>query len=110
MTPDIISGLPGEALVRQGLADLLAGRQSVAAYLVQIARPRLAGAGLLRSAEEFSWSDEPERGLYQLLRQEGGDAYSRYNALLRELASFESAFDRRLRASTQPQAPNSRQS
>jgi hypothetical protein len=30
-------------------------------------------------------------------RHEAGDAYPRYNALLRELASFESALDRRLR-------------
>lgn len=30
-----------------------------------------------------------------LLRQEGGDTYSRYNALLRELVSFEQALDRR---------------
>jgi hypothetical protein len=31
---------------------------------------------------------EPELQLYQLLRQHGGNAYSRYNALLRELLSF----------------------
>lgn len=40
---------------------------------------------------------EPERMLYQLLRDEGGDAYSRYNALLRELSSFLNGLDRRLR-------------
>jgi hypothetical protein len=34
-----------------------------------------------------------------LLRQAGGDAYSRYNALLRELISFENALDRRNRKS-----------
>jgi hypothetical protein len=38
---------------------------------------------------------EPERQLYRLLREEGGDAYSRYNALIRELVSFEQALDRR---------------
>ena len=38
---------------------------------------------------------EPERQLYRLLRQEGGDAYSRYIALIRELVSFEEALDRR---------------
>jgi hypothetical protein len=38
---------------------------------------------------------EPELQLYRLLRREGGDAYSRYNALLRELISFEQALDRR---------------
>jgi len=42
-----------------------------------------------------SFFPEPERQLYRLLRQEGGDAYSRYNALIRELVSFEQALDRR---------------
>jgi hypothetical protein len=38
---------------------------------------------------------EPELQLYDLLKREGGDAYSRYNALVRELVSFENALDRR---------------
>ena len=95
---DLMSGLPGEALVREGLADLEAGRRTIATCLVAIARPRLAEAGLVPGAA-MSGSGEPERNLYALLRQEGGDAYSRYNALLRELASFEAALDRRLRTS-----------
>ena len=40
---------------------------------------------------------EPELQLYELLKREGGDAYSRYNALVRELVSFENALDRRNR-------------
>jgi hypothetical protein len=40
---------------------------------------------------------EPELQLYALLGQETGDAYARYNALLRELVSFENALDRRAR-------------
>jgi hypothetical protein len=40
---------------------------------------------------------EPEIRLYRLLRGQGGDAYSKYNTLLRELASFESALDHRQR-------------
>jgi hypothetical protein len=32
-----------------------------------------------------------------LLKLERGDAYSRYNSLLRELVSFENALDRRIR-------------
>lgn len=95
---DLMSGLPGEALVREGLADLASGRRTKAACLVQIARPRLMRAGLVRETATSS-SGEPERDLYRLLRREGGDAYSRYNALLRELVSFESALDRRLRTS-----------
>jgi hypothetical protein len=39
---------------------------------------------------------EVELELYDLLKREGGDAYSRFNALLRELISFENALDRRL--------------
>lgn len=93
---DLLSGLPGEAVVRQGLADRAAARITVAAYLVQIAAPRLRDAGLL--AEKSTPSEqEPERELYRLLQREGGDAYSRYNSLLRELTSFEAALDRRVR-------------
>jgi hypothetical protein len=92
---DLIAGLPGEALVRQGLADVDAGRQMTEAYLVRIARPRLSRAGLLTGVLG-ELPAEPELCLYRLLRAQGGDAYSRYNVLLRELVSFESALDRRL--------------
>jgi hypothetical protein len=94
-TDDLIAGLPGEALVRQGLADLLAGETTVAAYLVMIARPRLIRAGLLDQRDPTRFA-EPELEMYRLLRKEGGDAYSRYNSLLRELVSFENALDHRL--------------
>jgi hypothetical protein len=40
---------------------------------------------------------EPELELYDLLLLEGGDAYSRHNALLRELISFENALGHRVR-------------
>jgi hypothetical protein len=93
-TSDLISGLPGEPLVRQGLADLQAGQQTAPAWLVSIARSRLAKAGLLDRSTPAA--PEPELQLYRLLRREGGDAYSRYNSLLRELISFEQALDRRL--------------
>jgi hypothetical protein len=95
-TKDLIAGLPGEALVREGLADCQAGRHTVAACLVGIAGSRLTRAGLM-SAAVVSGLREPELQLYRLLRQQGGDAYSRYNALLRELVSFESALDLRCR-------------
>jgi hypothetical protein len=74
------------------------GRQlekAVAACLIAIARARLVPAGLIPAAMA-SRLLEPERQLYPLLRQEGGDAYSRYNARLRERVSFESALDRRM--------------
>jgi hypothetical protein len=95
-TDDLISGLPGEMLVRQGLADFQAGVCTIPSCLVRIARPRLSRAGLMPPglAGQFS---EPELQLYGLLKREGGDAYSRYNALVRELVSFENALDRRNR-------------
>ncbi len=92
---DLIAGLPGEALVRQGLADVQTGRRTAEAFLVSIASPRLTRAGLLSETEK-ELAAEPELCLYRLLRAQGGDAYSRYNALLRELVSFENALDRRL--------------
>jgi hypothetical protein len=97
-TNDLIAGLPGEALVREGLADCQAGRCTVAACLISIAGSRLTRAGLMPAAV-VSGLREPELQLYRLLRQQGGDAYSRYNALLRELVSFESALDLRNRNS-----------
>lgn len=99
MTSDVyLTGLPGEALVREGIADVMAGRRTVAGCLVAVARSRFTRAGLLPSTAPPT-PDEAERELYRLLRDEGGDAYSRYNALLRELVSFESALDARLRRS-----------
>jgi hypothetical protein len=94
-TDDLINGLPGEALVRQGLADFQAGLCTVPSCLVRIARPRLCRAGLMPEKVPGP-SIEAESQLYELLLREGGDAYSRYNALLRELVSFENALDRRM--------------
>jgi hypothetical protein len=97
-TVDSITGLPGEVLVRQGLDDLQSARCTVPACLVEIARTRLTRSGFIPADTRNSLAD-PELRLYRLLRQEGGDAYSRYNALLRELVSFEQALDARQSAS-----------
>jgi hypothetical protein len=43
-----IVGLPGEMLVRQGVADLRAGRRTIAACAVDIARSRFHRAGSRR--------------------------------------------------------------
>jgi len=90
--------LPGEALVKQGVADLQANRCTIASCLVEIARARLTRAGrpLGGSSEAHP---EPELRLYRLLRSEDGDAYSRYNALLRELDSFADALESQKRRS-----------
>lgn len=100
-TPDLITGLPGELLVRRGLADCGVGHRTPAACLVAIGAPRLRRAGLW-PANAAAPPREPERELYRLLRQQGGDAYSRYRALLRELACFEQALDHRCRLNLQP--------
>jgi len=95
-TDDLVSGLPGENLVRQGLADFASGRCTIPGCLVRMARPRLSRAGLMPPGVPGQ-SDESELALYGLLKLEKGDPYSRYNALVRELVSFENALDRRTR-------------
>ena len=97
MTPnDLLTGLPGEELVREGLADLQAGRWTVPACLVVIGLPRMRRAGLVHP-EPAAVPADAELELYRMLCQAGGDAYSGYNALLRRLVSFEQALDRRCR-------------
>ncbi len=94
---ELMQGLPGEALLREGLADFLSGRCTLPACLVAIARPRFIRAGFLSEAISNP-IPEPELQLYHILLAQGGDAYSRYNSLLRELVSFEQALDRRIRS------------
>ena len=78
--------------MREGLADYQSGRCTIPACLVGMARSRLRRAGLITGVGDSSIAD-PERQMYRLLRQESGDAYSRYNALLRELVSFGQALE-----------------
>ena len=81
--------LPGEDLVRQGVADLAGGLETVPALLVAIGAPRLRrlGFSLPEALPQF-----PEHRLYALLSTTDGDAaHSRYNALVRKLVSFERA-------------------
>jgi hypothetical protein len=92
---DLLQGLPGESLLRQGLVDFGSGHCTAAALLVAMAHPRLARAGLVSGNTSTAFAD-PEIKLYRLLRQRGGDSYSAYNALIRELVSFEQALDHRL--------------
>ena len=81
--------LPGYALVREGLDDLAAGRPSVAALLVLVGAPRLRGIGIEIPASNV---DDPEHRLYERLAESDADsAHARYNALIRELVSFERA-------------------
>ena len=89
---DQLAGLPGEELVRKGLVDLNAGDLTAEACLVSIAGPRLRQRGLLSGGAALV--PDAELVLYQLLGKAEGDAYSRYNSLLRRLVSFEHALDR----------------
>ena len=89
-----VGNLPGGELVSQGIADYAAGRITPEACLVAVGWPRLERAGLPLPAAVRDRFPEPELQLYGLLLQEGGDAYSRYNSLLRRLISFEQALER----------------
>lgn len=81
--------LPGDDLIRQGIADLRAGKESTAALLVCIGAPRLRRLGL---ELPNNLPPNPEHRLYDLLAESDQDsAHSRYNALLRKLVSFERA-------------------
>lgn len=82
-------GFPGFDLIEPGLRDLAAGRVTEAALLVLIGAPRLRRIGI--DIPEASISD-PEMRLYELLSEGDPDsAHSRYNALIRQLVSFEHA-------------------
>src|ERR1700738_2548505 len=89
-----VSRFPGAELVLPGLRDLAAGRLTIAACLVSVARPTIEKSGLAERVLPLNYVSAPEQTLYKLLRQEGGDAYSRYNSLLRRLVSFERALRR----------------
>lgn len=95
------AGLPGGALVDEGLADLAEGEVTVESLVVSVAAPRLRREGVpIRDALA-----DPEERLYALVaRTAGGLAHARYGALLRQVVSFADAcrsarIDRRRRAS-----------
>ncbi|HEX5760182.1 MAG TPA: hypothetical protein VF121_13410 [Thermoanaerobaculia bacterium] len=84
-----LESLPGGDLVREGIADLERGVESVPALLVSIGAPRLRRLGFVLPGEVFA---SPEHRLYELLAETDPDsAHSRYNALVRRLVSFENA-------------------
>ena len=85
------TSLPGGELIREGLADSAAGRQTIASLLVAVGAPRLRRAGL--DVPDLGVA-EPEHRLYELLAASDSDAaHSRYNALIRQLVSFERALE-----------------
>jgi hypothetical protein len=82
------SRLPGADLVRKGLADLSAGRESVESLLLQAAPERLSDVGIVIVGP--IGHPPPTDRLYERLVNEVGvsAAHSRYNALRRRLVSF----------------------
>jgi hypothetical protein len=83
---DDLVALPGGDLVEAGLRDLALGRETERGLLVAVATTRLRQLGIAVPEHPFT---APEHRLYDLLgRQDPTDAYGRYNALLRRLASF----------------------
>ena len=91
----LLDDLPASDLIRQGLDDLVQSRESIPAFLVKIASSRLrrCGISVIVSDEEALTADHQ---LYAMLgREHGNRAHSRYNALLRELVSFERALEAR---------------
>jgi hypothetical protein len=82
--------LPGGDLGAKGLGDLACATETDESLLVSSAAPRLRQRGVPVEAP----LPDPEHRLYERLAGEDPDsAHSRYNALLRRLASFESALE-----------------
>jgi hypothetical protein len=85
--------LPGGEILREGLADLRAGRRSVPALLVLVAAPRLSRCGVPIPPVQTETS-LPEHELYRLLVAEHGpEAWRHYRSLLRRLVSLEQALE-----------------
>ncbi len=93
MPPTDLKSLPGAEIVLPGIADLEAGRQSINAIAVQCAATRLRKLGL--NAPSIEGDVPAAHQLYSRLSDELGDgAHSRYNAILRRVASFAGAVER----------------
>jgi hypothetical protein len=82
---------PGYELVRKGLLDLAAGRESVEGMLVVLATDRLRRHGI---AVPAAWNSGVKERLWRLLEAELGDgAHARYNALIGRVLSFANTAD-----------------
>lgn len=88
---DVPSDLPGYDLVRAGLADLAAGRESEASLLIAMARTRLTALGFEVPA---GGGQHPSHRLYELLAARDSSAHSHYNALVGRIVSFSRAAER----------------
>lgn len=93
----ILDDLPANHLIRQGLDDLAHRRNTIEAYLVKIGSPKLRRCGVAVAASEEETLNADHELYPRLSREHGNDAHRRYNALLRELVSFERALEARHR-------------
>src|SRR5687768_6043773 len=85
--------LPGEQIIREGLKDLVAGRESIGSCLVQIGATRLREAGVPIPEQV---DIDADRSLYRLLSAtHGNGAHSQYNSWIRQFVSFERSLERR---------------
>ena len=93
----LFDGLPGAEIIAEGLADVAAGRETIAGELVKIGSPRLRECGVeLPVLPEDALA--ADHRLYHLLGAiHGREAHSQYNALIRQLVSFERALEQRTR-------------
>ncbi len=90
----LIDGLPGADLIARGVADARAGKLTVFTCLLWIAMPTLEREGIIPPDCPTTPCVDPELTMYRLLQREGGDAFGRYNALLRRLVSFQRSLGR----------------
>jgi hypothetical protein len=89
------AGLPGADLIEQGLADLCAQRTTEHALLVLVGKPRLRALEIEFPDYRPVLNGPVEHALYEFLEQKyDREAYSRYNSLLRRMASFAHALER----------------
>ncbi len=85
--------LPGEELVKQGMADLSQNLLTDLSLLVLVAGPRLRRLGI--SVPDSAFSRPYEHQLYARLEQRlGTAAHSHYNSLIRRIVSYEHALER----------------
>jgi hypothetical protein len=85
---ELLSGLPGEELIRPGLQDLAEGRETAESLLIEMAQTRLREAGLPVPMIPRA-SQEAELRLYALLgRKHGLEAHYQYGALTQRLDKF----------------------
>lgn len=86
------SDLPGAEIVAPGLEDLAAGRDTEQAAAVAMAARRLREAGL--EVPEYTQNPPAAHRLYERLAEaDRRTAHSRYNAIVRRMASFASALE-----------------